>query len=31
MHEQIRCITNKGKKKMAMSEWENDDSDIFQA
>ena len=25
------ALLTKGKRKMAMSEWENDDSDIFQA
>ena len=29
MNEQIRCITNEG--ETAWNEWENDDSDFFQA
>ena len=29
MNEEIRCINNRGKRKMATTEWENDYSDTF--
>ena len=31
MNNEIHCMTNKGKRKNVINEWENNDSDILQA